>query len=392
EATDRGPRRDCRIPGLEISSIGQLPDVDERTNRPGVTQTWSLNNSNDDPITVPGYDLGEVVGRGGMGVVYRATDRAFCREVAVKVLLGGAGTSDGVTRFLDEARITGQLQHPGIPSVYQMGTIADGRPFLAMKLIRGQTLAEKLANKAPLDTLAVFEAMARAVGYAHTEGVIHRDLKPSNVMIGAFGEVQVMDWGLAKRIDHPESIVAQGLPMQEGRETTQDGMIVGTVAYMAPEQAAGRVAEVDARSDVFGLGAILCVMLTGKPPYEGDTVIEICKNAINGKIETALTRLNSSTADRDLVQLCRRCLSVNKLARPADGAEVADEIAHLRHTADERARRAELDRTAAVIQAEGDRKRRRIQAWAAGLVLAFVLLGIASTSIEYRRAVDAERL
>ncbi|MGL4419056.1 MAG: hypothetical protein ACRCZF_00195, partial [Gemmataceae bacterium] len=117
EATDRGLGRDRRSPGLEVSSIGHLPDVDERTHLPGMTHTWSLNNPSDDPITVPGYDLGDVVGRGGMGVVYRATDRAFCREVAVKVLLGGTGTSDGVTRFLDEAQITGQLQHPGIPSV-----------------------------------------------------------------------------------------------------------------------------------------------------------------------------------------------------------------------------------------------------------------------------------
>jgi serine/threonine protein kinase len=134
-----------------------------------------------------------------MGVVYRARDLALDREVAVKVLQQryepGSSTA---ARFVEEARITAQLQHPGIPAVYQVGTLPDSRPFLAMKLIKGQTLDTLLKAKAPIDRLAVVEAVAQAVGYAHAHGVLHRDLKPANVMVGSFGEVQVMDWGLAK--------------------------------------------------------------------------------------------------------------------------------------------------------------------------------------------------
>src|SRR5262245_19930416 len=146
-----------------------------------------------------GFDLLDEVGRGGMGVVHRARDLALDREVAVKLLLDSYAPDSGAARrFVDEARITGQLQHPGIPAVYQVGTLADGRPFLAMKLIKGQTLADLLKAGAAVDSLAVFAAISKAVGFAHAHGVIHRDLKPANIMVGTFGEVQVMDWGLAR--------------------------------------------------------------------------------------------------------------------------------------------------------------------------------------------------
>src|SRR5271165_3172483 len=144
------------------------------------------------PGVTAGYELLAEVGRGGMGVVYRARDLTLDREVAVKVLQEHyTPTSGTAIRFLDEARITGQLQHPGIPAVYQVGALPDGRPFLAMKLIKGQTLDELLEAGATIDPLGMFEAVAQAVGYAHAHGVIHRDLKLSNLMVGAFGEVQV---------------------------------------------------------------------------------------------------------------------------------------------------------------------------------------------------------
>ena len=153
---------------------------------------------------VPGYEVEAVLGHGGMGVVYRATDRTLGREVAVKVLLARFAFDSGTARrFADEARITAQLQHPGIPPVHDLGTLPDGRPFLAMKLIKGQTLDALLASRPEPSAergrfVAVFEHLCQAVAYAHAHGVIHRDLKPGNVMVGAFGEVQVMDWGLAK--------------------------------------------------------------------------------------------------------------------------------------------------------------------------------------------------
>src|SRR5262249_23151722 len=169
------------------------------------------------------------------------------------------------------------------PPVYEVGTLSDGRPFLAMKLIQGRTLDRLLREKGPgaAPWLAVFEAICQAVGYAHSEGVIHRDLKPGNVMVGAFGEVQVMDWGLAKVLpsapatgkadeDDPWATTApdEGEPTPPpATEPTQPGRIMGTPAFMPPEQAIGAIDQIDRRSDVFGLGAVLCALLTGQPPF-----------------------------------------------------------------------------------------------------------------------------
>jgi serine/threonine protein kinase len=181
------------------------------------------------------------------------------------------------------------LQHPGIPAVYELGELPDGRPFLAMKLVKGRTLHELLKERSEPSQergrfLAIFEQVCHAVGYAHAHNVIHRDLKPSNVMVGAHGEVQVMDWGLAKVLDpsRPQEPVdkSEELPAtvasvtaietpERGEAATRTGSVLGTPAYMPPEQAAGEIRKLDARSDVFGPGAILCEILTGRPPYEG---------------------------------------------------------------------------------------------------------------------------
>src|SRR5947209_14102911 len=198
------------------------------------------------PSAPVGFDLLDEVGRGGMGVVYRARDLALDREVAVKLLRDEfAPGSAAAARFVDEARITGQLQHPGIPPVYQVGALPDGRPYLAMKLIKGQTLDELLKAGVRVDPLGTFEAVAQAVGYAHAHGVVHRDLKPANVMVGAFGEVQVMDWGLAKVLagggraaDDPDATLGTEVRSTRGAaEATQAGSLLGTPAYMPPEQA-----------------------------------------------------------------------------------------------------------------------------------------------------------
>jgi len=238
----------------------------------------------DRPAVPRGFDLLDEVGRGGMGVVYRARDLALGREVAVKVLHERyAADGSPARRFLDEARITGQLQHPGIPAVHAVGALPDGRPFLAMKLIKGRTLDDRLKGRADPaaglgELLVVFEAVCQAVAYAHSRGVIHRDLKPQNVMVGAFGEVQVMDWGLAKVLaerdaDGGEPEAAPVTEVESDRDAdgsrTRAGSVLGTPAYMPPEQAIGAIDQVDQRSDVFGLGAILCAILTGQPPYLG---------------------------------------------------------------------------------------------------------------------------
>ncbi|MCS6849665.1 MAG: serine/threonine protein kinase [Gemmataceae bacterium] len=195
---------------------------------------------------VPGYELGELIGRGGMGDVYRARDVEMDREVAVKILQDryAVGSATAI-RFVEEAKITGQMQHPGIPAIHRVSTLADGRPFLAMKLIKGQTLDELLKAKAKINTLAIVESIAQALGYAHAHRVIHRDIKPANVMVGPFGEVQLMDWGLSKVLDattvstallDPDETAA-GTVIRSARDSsrTQAGSVMGTPAYMPPE-------------------------------------------------------------------------------------------------------------------------------------------------------------
>ena len=215
------------------------------------------------------YRLGEEIARGGMGVVYAARDLVLDRDIGLKTLRQSPPAGSPLARrFREEARITGQLQHPGIPPVHDLGALADGRPFLAMKLIKGRTLADLLGERpGPSHDrarfVAVFEQICQAVGYAHAHRVIHRDLKPANIMVGAFGEVQVMDWGLAKVLTagtaaaDPEE-TSTGTLVRSVRDSdgsfTQAGSVLGTPAFMPPEQAAGLVGKVDRRSDVFGLG------------------------------------------------------------------------------------------------------------------------------------------
>jgi tetratricopeptide (TPR) repeat protein len=356
---------------------------------------------------VPGYTLHDEVGRGGMGVVYRAYDEAIRREVAIKILHNQfAAHSATAARFVEEARITGQLQHPGIPPIYHVGTLANGRPFLAMKLIKGRTLDQLLKAQAPFNTLAVFEAVAQAVGYAHAHEVIHRDLKPANVMVGAFGEVQVMDWGLAKVLraargsdgrspGDPEATTAETL-IRSQRDTdgsqTQAGAVLGTPAYMAPEQAAGEVHKIDQRADVFGLGALLCVLLTGKPPFVGADAEGVRLNAVRGRTDEALARLEGSGAEPGVVALCRRCLSFEPSDRPADGNTVAEVVAGLRVAAEERARRAEVDKARTEVFAAEQTKRRRVLQWAGGALTLVLLAGLAASLWQMQRAITAEGL
>ncbi len=283
------------------------------------------------PATAAGrYAFLDELARGGMGVVYRATDTVLGREVAVKLLSDRFDPDAAAARrFVDEARIAGQLQHPGIPAVHDLGTLPDGRPFLAMKLVKGNTLEALLRDRVASAVergrfVAVFEQICQAIGYAHAHQVIHRDLKPSNVMVGSFGEVQVMDWGLAKVLasrerERPEldaGETAAGTKIQSTRDSdgseTQAGSVLGTPAFMPPEQAIGAIDQIDARSDVFGLGAILTVTLTGQPPFVGDTAEATRQAAAKGKVGDAFARLDASGAEPELVALCKRCLAAEK--------------------------------------------------------------------------------
>jgi Flp pilus assembly protein TadD len=353
------------------------------------------------------------IAHGGMGVIWRATDTTLGREVAVKVLQDKFAPDSGTAhRFEAEARITAQLQHPAIPPVHDYGTLPDGRLFLAMKLIKGRTLEELLRQRSDPAAdhgrfVAVFEQVCQAVAYAHAHQVIHRDLKPGNVMVGSFGEVQVMDWGLAKVLT---GAAAPAPPDTDPGETvsgsiihgsdadgsdgsyTQAGSILGTLAYMPPEQAAGEIGKVDQRSDVFGLGAMLTVILTGTPPYAGNDAEAVRVMAIRGDLAACLVRLDVCGAEPELVALCKRCLAFAPADRPCEAGAVAEEVAALRAATEERARAAETERVAAEARAAEQRKRRRWQAAvAAAIVLILALLGAGAWWRDRQVAVAAER-
>jgi serine/threonine protein kinase len=352
------------------------------------------------PDKVGPYQVEEKIGRGGMGVVVRAVDAVFHRRLAVKILIADlADNADLKARFLEEAQIMGQLQHPGIPPVHELGKLADGRPFYSMKLIQGQTLAALLQGRAsqvfgthrdaglreapgatqrrpdPAERaclIDIFEDLCQTIAFAHSRGIIHRDLKPSNVMVGAFGEVQVMDWGLAKVLSPPAAAGADGDRVEQAGAVfsarasgsdfhTLPGLALGTPGYMAPEQARGEIDQLDERCDVFSLGAILCAILTGQPPFAGHNAAEILAAAQESRLEQALQRLDSCGADAELVALCKRCLSPSREARPPHAGEVAATITAYQQQVQERLRHAEIERAQAQIKAEEERKRREVE-------------------------------
>jgi len=210
------------------------------------------------------YELLSTLGRGGMGTVYLARDTALDREVALKVLDpppdGTEPDATSAARLAQEARILGRLEHPGIVPVHDFGRLPDGRLFYAMKCIRGERLDRAMAREDLPARLARFLRICDAVSFAHAHGVIHRDLKPDNVMIGEFGEVLVLDWGIARLLDRAE-LPSAGAPITSSPLTptvdTAHGTIVGTPEFMAPEQARGDVAAIDERTDIYALGALL---------------------------------------------------------------------------------------------------------------------------------------
>ena len=333
------------------------------------------------------FEIHGEIGRGGMGAVLRGYDPALGRDLAIKVLLAGReGNADARRRFHDEAQIGGQLEHPGLVPVYELGADADGSPFFAMKLVYGRTLATLLKERAaPADDmprfLTIFEQVCQALAYAHARGVIHRDLKPANIMVGAFGEVQVMDWGLAKvmaetgRAERPAQHTVHMERTESGSTESRDGSVLGSPAYMPPEQARGEIDRLDQRADVFGLGAILCEILTGQPPFMGKNVSEILGHSANGQLTESFARLDGCGADAELIALAQRSLAPQPEARPRDGSEVAAKVAAYRAGVEARLRRAELERAAAEVRAVEEQRRRRAQLALAGTLLLLLTLG-----------------
>jgi len=267
------------------------------------------------------YQLLERVARGGMGVVYAALDEMLGRRVALKVLDVPSAGGDLARRLNREARVLARLEHPGIVPVHDVGTLADGRVFYAMKFVEGQRLDKHIEAVTSLpDRLRLFLRICDAVAFAHARGVLHRDLKPGNVMVGAFGEVLVMDWGLAKILreqsaevpeEDPEATIlhtpeaSDGLVVAtEATQVTGQGTVLGTPGYMSPEQACGDVAHVDERSDVFSLGAVLRFLFT--PPatthshlrWRRDKALEaICTKATENEPADRYASVSDLSAD-----------------------------------------------------------------------------------------------
>jgi eukaryotic-like serine/threonine-protein kinase len=273
--------------------------------------------------------------RGGLGLVSVARDTELGREVALKEMQEHVDDAGHRGRFVREAKVTGGLEHPGIVPVYGLGQYADGRPYYAMRFIRGETLQEairKLHAGEPGYTLrglvTRFVAVCNAVGYAHSRGVIHRDLKPANVMLGPYGETLVVDWGLAKVVGRPDIAVSDRLPgegtLQVGAgdvARTRAGSLLGTPEFMSPEQARGETETLTPATDIYGLGATLYALLSGRPPVRGDDVLQVLERIWQGTFVSP-RQINPATP-APLEAICRKAMSL----RPEDRYRSALELA-----------------------------------------------------------------
>ena len=265
------------------------------------------------------YTFVKELARGGMGTVYLAEDKELNRLVAIKVLNTPEVTEDLRNRMVREAQIIARLEHPGIVPVHDVGVLPDGRIFYAMKFVRGSRLDEYAAQtNSQRERLRKFQAVCDAVAFAHAHGVIHRDLKPQNIMIGSFGEVLVLDWGVAKILRAPVSSEADTLILtspQNGeppkKSDTSHGTVIGTRDYMSPEQARGEIDKLDERSDIYSLGAVLYFLLTNRAPSETKP------RAINPKV--------SKPAEA----ICLKAMARTSGERYATASELSADIRHL---------------------------------------------------------------
>ena len=247
---------------------------------------------------IPGYEILGELGRGGMGVVYKARHVGLNRVVALKMILSGAHAgAEELQRFRMEGEAVAQLAHPGIVQVFEIGE-HDGRPFFTLEFVDGGALTDRL-KQGPLsagEAARTMETLARTMHAAHLKKIVHRDLKPANVLLTREGAPKITDFGLAKRLD-----AAEGL--------TASGAIMGTPAYMAPEQARGQIREIGPRTDVYALGAILYELLTGRAPFKGATSIELLQQVAD--VAPQRPRSFTSNVDPALEAICLKCLEKN---------------------------------------------------------------------------------
>jgi serine/threonine-protein kinase len=284
--------------------------------------------------------------RGGLGEVFVARDEELHREVALKQIQPQRDDPSSRARFLLEAEVTGGLEHPGVVPVYGLGCHADGRPFYAMRLVKGNSLKDAIRAFHTADgptrdpgerrlalrqLLGRFVAVCNAVAYAHSRGVLHRDLKPANVMLGPYGETLVVDWGLAKVVGRPAGGdgASEGTlrpPSAEGSAPTQVGSAVGTPAYMSPEQASGKIEELGPASDMYSLGATLYCLLTGKAPFEGQDAGEVLRRVQRGDFPPP--RQVQRAVPAALEAVCLKAMALRPQDRYGTARALADDIEH----------------------------------------------------------------
>jgi eukaryotic-like serine/threonine-protein kinase len=291
------------------------------------------------------FDVLQVHAQGGLGVVFLARDHEIDRTVALKQIKSQwADDADSRARFLLEARITGRLEHPGIVPIYALGADATGRPYYAMRLIRGESLLEvlhrfhggdatdRLSDRMPelRKLLQRFVDVCNAVDYAHSKGVIHRDLKPSNIMVGKYGETLVVDWGLAKVVGSDEDVALTTRMVRRsdgegGASSTRIGATIGTPAYMSPEQAAGKNDELGPATDIYSLGATLYQLLTGELPHADDDDLDVVIARVQrGQVIPPLTVAPS--LPRPLASICMKALAQAPESRYVSARALADDI------------------------------------------------------------------
>jgi eukaryotic-like serine/threonine-protein kinase len=400
------------------ATIGAVPRVLLRDTDGGIEPPIYRPGGRGDPESGTRYRIDGEIARGGMGAVLRGRDPDLGRDVALKVLREDLrDDAEMVRRFVEEAQIGGQLQHPGIVPIYEMGAFTDRRPYFAMKLVKGRTLSSLLDERQSSDRgseapptgrvgsardlprlVSIFEAVCQTIAYAHARGVIHRDLKPTNIMVGSFGEVQVMDWGLAKVLPQGgaahdasagqsrarDTVIATGRSGSDtDTELSKAGSVMGTPSYMAPEQARGETDRLDERCDVFALGSILCELLTGEPAFIGRWSGEIQRKAARGDLNDAIDRLNSCATDLELITLAKECLAPELDDRPRHASEVTARINAYQTGVQDRLRRAEIARAEEQARAEEAIKRARVErdrlrltiALAASLIVLLLLGG-----------------
>lgn len=306
---------------------------------------------------VPGVQLGA----GGMGEVFRVRDHSLHRVLAMKILLPDLNGQPALRdRFIEEAQVTAQLAHPGIPPVHEIGELDDGRPYFTMKEVHGVTLAQVIdeAHKDPLAAqkwneqrrLEIFHKVCEAVAYAHARGVAHCDLKPLNVMVGAFGEVLVMDWGVARLVDASGAVPTGEPPVMTGGLAAMESIVAGTPAYMSPEQAAGRVDLLGPPADVYALGVMLFEVLAGERPYKG-TPREMVDKAKEGNVPP-LPRKPGSAADDSLYAIICKAMQPDPSLRYRDAKSMADELARWREGAMRREKALAIFREAQALAPE----------------------------------------